>query len=238
MGDVDYTRLEAYLKTLAQANRLELLHILRAPRTLDEIHLAPAKEHAGETPERNITRQGVANHLDKLVEAGLVRVGSTDRKGRRALNEYVLDHARVFALVEELRKISEFGPHVPLDPFATIQMPETAAEPWESGPKLVLVHGVREGTSFPLKPSAVKPPRGWIVGRSGESHVCLEYDPYVSAENAEIIHRADGYRVLDLRTAKNGTFLNWRRLPAGGEASLANGDVLGLGRSLLVFRDA
>lgn len=206
---------------------------------MDEIHLAPSKEQAGATPDRNITRQGVQNHLDRLVEAGLVRAGTTDRKGRRAMNEFVLDHARVFAVVEELRKLSEFGPNVPLDPFATIHLPDSPTSAWEDGPKLVLVHGVREGTAYPLRAALVKPPRGWIVGRAAGAHVPLEYDPYVSAENAEILRSPDGsFGLLDLRTARNGTFLNWRRLPAGGVAPLRSGDVIGVGRSLLLFRDA
>lgn len=236
-GGIEYDKLEAYLKTLAYANRLELLSLLRSPKTLDEIHLTPGESQAGENPDRPISRQAVQNHLDKLQEAGLIRVGLTDRKGKRAIYEYTLDHARLFAVTEELRKVSALEPTVTLDPNATEGLPDAPQAPWEEGAKLVLVHGVHEGRAFALKPSKTRPGRGWVLGRAPECAVPLEYDPYVSHENAEIVAVGRQYRLLDLRSSKNGTFLNWRRLPIGGEAPLRSGDVIGLGRSLLLFRE-
>ncbi|MEO7397883.1 MAG: FHA domain-containing protein, partial [Ilumatobacteraceae bacterium] len=57
-----------------------------------------------------------------------------------------------------------------------------------------------------------------------------------SLENSEI--RADGndFVLVDLRSSRNGTWLNWRRLGAEVRARLEPGDVIGIGRSLLVFR--
>lgn len=235
---VEYERLESYLKTLAYASRLELLAALRTPKTLDEIHLTPGASQAGENPDRPISRQAVQNHLDKLHEAGLVRVGETDRKGKRAIHEYTLDQARLFAVCEELRKVSALEPTVALDPNATEGLPESrGAASWETGAKLVLVHGVHEGRAFALKPSLTHPGRGWVIGRTADAAIALEYDPFVSLENAEVVQVGRQHRLLDLRSSRNGTFLNWRRLPVGGEATLRSGDVIGVGRSLLVFRE-
>lgn len=42
--------------------------------------------------------------------------------------------------------------------------------------------------------------------------------------------------LLDLPGNRNGTLLNWKPLARGGVAELKAGDVVGVGRSLLVFR--
>lgn len=233
---IDFERLERFLKSLAYANRLELLSMLRIPRTLEEIHLSPGPAKAGESADRPISRQAVRGHLEQLEDAGLVRVRTGERPGRRAQHEYVLDHAQLFAVVDELRKLSTLEASVRLDPMATQQLQESRGPLWEEGLKVVIVRGVQEGKAFSLRHGALKSPRGWVIGRSPEAHVCLEYDPFVSMENSEIIKVGDTYRLLDLRNARNGTFLNWKRLPVGGEAPLAGGDIVGVGRSLLLFR--
>lgn len=233
-----HDELETYLKALAQAKRLELIEALRTPRTLDEIHLTPSVAVEMGGADRSMTRQGVQNHLDKLIDVGIVRVAPTDRKGKRGILEYRLDTARLFALIEELRRITREPTASPLDPLATQDLEGPAAAAWPAGPKLVLVHGAREGRVFPLLQRDQRPPRGWVIGRAPEAPVQLDYDPYVSLENAEILQRSGVFRILDLRSAKNGTYVNWRRIPPGGEVPLEAGDVIGVGRSLLVFRPA
>lgn len=234
--EAPYAELEGYLKAIAQANRLELLESLRVPKTLDEIQLRPTAALVMGSAERVMSRQGVQNHLNKLIDAGIVRVALTDRKGKRGILEYHLDSARLFALVEELRRLTRLPASNAIDPLATQQLSEPASAPWTEGPKLVLVHGVREGRVFPLHKKDARAPRGWLIGRAAGAAVQLEYDPFVSIENAEIVERGSGYRLLDVRSARNGTCLNWRRLPPGGEAPLESGDVIGVGRTLLVFR--
>lgn len=110
-------------------------------------------------------------------------------------------------------------------------------EPWEAGPKLILVHGFYEGNAYQLRENRTDRARGWIVGRNADARVPLTSDPYVSFENSEIVPLRDGYKLLDLRTARNGTHLNWERLPVGGEVPLLSGDVIGVGRSRLLFRE-
>lgn len=233
-----YGELETYLKALAQANRLELLDRLRTPRTLDEIHLTPTVAVEMGSQERVMSRQGVQNHLDRLIDVGIVRVGPTDRKGKRGILEYRLDGARLFALIEELRNLTREPAAATVDPLATQSLAEPSTLTWADGPKLVLVHGVREGRVFPLLQKDLRPPRGWILGRAPGVPVRLDYDPFVSLENAEIVQENGKFRLLDLRTARNGTYLNWRHLPPGSETTLEAGDVIGLGRTLLVFRPA
>ncbi|MHB8585802.1 MAG: FHA domain-containing protein [Thermoplasmatota archaeon] len=232
---VDYQELESYLKALGQANRLELLDALRVPRTLDEIRLNPSPGSSG-NPERTMTRQGIQNHLNKLIDAGVVTVAPTDRKGKRGILEYRLAYSRLFAVVEELRALTLKPAAGPVDPFATQTLVDPVDATWADGPKLVLVHGVREGRAFALLQKDLHPPRGWVIGRAASAAVRLEYDPFVSQENAEILHQGRGFTLLDLRSSRNGTFLNWKRLAPGAEAPLSPGDVIGLGRTLLVFR--
>ncbi|MGQ0536220.1 MAG: FHA domain-containing protein [Methanobacteriota archaeon] len=233
----DFDRLERYLKALAYANRLELLSLLRRPRTLDEIHLTPGPSKAGGSPDRPISRQAVRAHLEQLEEAGLVRIRLGGRDGKRAQQEYVVDHARLYAVTDELRKLSTFEPEIELDLLATEELRAPRERTWAEGPKLVLVRGVEEGRAFPLKHGDLKAPRGWVVGRAPEAAVRLEYDPYVSGENAEVLKIGNEYRLLDLRNSRNGTFLNWHRLGVGAEVPLTGGDVIGVGRSVLLFRD-
>ncbi len=237
-ASADHARLEACLKALASTTRLLLIALLREPRTLDEIAFAPGPAQAGESPGRPISRQAVQNHLDQLADLGLVRVGITERKGKRPMHEYVVDHSRVFLVLEELRRVAAVPPARELDPLRTVDADEDAAPAWPDGPKLVVAHGVREGRAFPLRLGDTSPPRGWIVGRSAAAAVCIDYDPFVSSENAEVLRGAAGWRLLDLRSARNRVALNWRRLTVGEEAALRHGDVIGVGRSLLLFRES
>lgn len=224
------------LRALSQANRLHLLNLLREPKTIGNLIIAPGPGRAGGRPERPITRQSVLEHLHKLEEVGLVKSRPAGKERSTQL-EYVTVRTQLFAMMESLREVTETQPIV-TDPSQT-----QAASPWSTyrdtgtGPQLIVVHGAEPGKVFPLRPDARTTGRGWILGRKTQCHVCLDYDPYASSENAEILRKDDGgFRLLDLRTARNGTWLNWKRLPLGAEAPLQAGDVIGIGRSLLVFR--
>jgi DNA-binding transcriptional ArsR family regulator len=226
------------LKVLASGSRLHLLSALRAPKTLDELILSPSEARAAGSPDRPVSRQAVQRHLDVLLDAGLVRREATRTGGGRSGYAYVLDHTRVFAVVEEIRRLTRYQSTMPADLQRTQQAPEPQAPRWGEGPKLVVVHGVREGHAFALDATALRPPRGWIVGRARSAHVAIAHDPFVSGENAEVLRTPQGFRLLDLPGSKNGTTLNWERLPRGGDAPLRTGDIVGVGRTLLVFRDA
>lgn len=232
----DLDALVTYLDVLADANRLKLLGILREPKALGEIELTPNPSQAGDNPDRTISRQAVRNHIDRLVDAGLVRVRRAERDDPRVRNEYVLDTSRLFAVVEELDRLTQIEARADAGPRETLKLGSGGGAEWPDGPKLVLVHGVREGRAFPLDPSARDPPRGWIVGRDPEAQVCLDYDPFVSEQNAEVVVEDGTWRIMDLRASTNRTRVNWEPLPVGGERGLEPGDVIGVGRSRLVFR--
>ncbi|MDX1611750.1 MAG: FHA domain-containing protein [Candidatus Thermoplasmatota archaeon] len=244
MGDVQQVSgrsldtLERDLKALSFANRLELLTQLREPKTLGDLVLTPAHEEEGGT--RTLTRQAIRHHLDKLVEAGMVRSRSGKGKDGRTRLEYVMDEAQVYAVAEALRAISAQGPQGAHQPESTqdFQTPGATQGAWPDGPKLVLAHGAQDLKVFQLQREDLEPPRGWIVGRDANAHVRLPYDPFVSGQSVEIIPEQDGgYRMMDLRTARNRSAHNGEPLPVGGEVSIEHGDMLRVGSSLLVFHD-
>lgn len=230
VADLDYARLEAILKALSSANRLQLLGLLESPQELEDLRLKPGAAQAGASPQRPISRQAVLRHLDVLAGQQLVHV----RRGKTGANQYVADRTRLYALLEDLRQVARLGSPLGFDAAQTVQVNATATPAWPPGPKLVLVRGAEEGKLFPLHERHAK--SGWSIGRKAGSSVCLDYDPYVSAHNAQIAKGLDGYVVSDVAAAKNGTWLNWRALDRGQQVPLHPGDVVGVGRSLLVFR--
>lgn len=70
------------------------------------------------------------------------------------------------------------------------------------------------------------------IGRGFAATVQLE-DPGVSRRHAIVVQRRGGVRILDDRSA-NGTWVNGRRVT---EAELRHGDVIVVGRVVLVFVD-
>lgn len=224
---IDYAQLSRYLRALSVPSRLELLRALRTPRPAADIDVRPFRRDAGRNPERSLSRQTVEAHLRKLEALGLVRARA-DGPGGRA--EYVLDHARLFLVVEELRQLSLIP--VAGSMTARDQTGGRAEEPALEGPALVLAGGPLEGTAFPLRGEGP-----WVIGRAGGAAVPLLYDPFVSKENARVHREGRRYLVRDLPGSRNGTRLNWRPLPKGGEALLRPGDTIGVGRSLLLFRE-
>ena len=95
------------------------------------------------------------------------------------------------------------------------------------------MHGVYEGKAFALDRASAQDGR-WVIGRKRGLAVALDYDPFVSTENAATTHQGGRYAVTDLGS-KNGTSVNWTPLPSGGSRVLKPGEVIGVGRSLLSF---
>jgi pSer/pThr/pTyr-binding forkhead associated (FHA) protein len=118
---------------------------------------------------------------------------------------------------------------------ATIQAGLPKRETKVAGPCLVVVKGLDEGESYPLPPPFKK--GEWLIGRRRGLHVTIDYDPYVSTENTAIEWDAGTYYVRDLPDSRNGTTLNFQPIEKNERAPLRSGDVIGVGRSLLVFKD-
>lgn len=234
LGDsLDFDKLEEYLSALAYGSRLELLNILRVPRGIQDIRVAPRRLRAGENPERAVARQTIQGHLDKLMDIGVVLCrDAPDKRGK----EYLVNPQKLYQILEELRKVGTVAADAPVTTDETVDLAASRAAPQPRGPRFLLVHGLHEGKAFPLRREDLAEGRGWLIGRREGLHVSLDYDPYVSSENAEVVQAGDEYALVDLRSSKNGTQLNWRRLGRDERAVLSSGDVVGVGRSLLVFR--
>lgn len=224
---VDYDALAEILAALAYPTRLELMDVLRFPQSVGDVRITPRRSAPGENPDRPIARPTLLGHLEKLVETDLVRI---EGEGIRGGQRYHANPARLFAVIEELRGLSlRYAGKGPMgDETEALLLPESPDD--VAGPRLVLVHGVYEGRAYALAEDGP-----WRLGRRKGHAVWLDYDPYVSLDNAEVRRERDGFVVEDLPGSRNGTRVNWRPLRAGEPRKLRSGDVIGIGRSLLVF---
>lgn len=229
---VDYAGLAESLAALSYPARLELLDVLKVPHALPDIRIAPHRRAAGENPQRVVSKQAVHQHLEKLMDAGLVETESIVASGHR-VNKYTVNVQQFWYVSESLRRIStRFGGRGAVgDKTGTIVAGAQPAD--HRGPRLVLVHGVYEGRTYPLAGGGPGTKDGWTIGRARSADVALDYDPFVSLQHARITRAQDGYRVED--RSKNGTFVNWTQVERGEPHPLRPGDVLGIGHSLLCF---
>src|ERR1041385_2399839 len=176
-ADVDYGSLAEFLSALAYPTRLELLRVLRFPHLLAHIRLTPLRGEPGENPERAASKQTVQAHLDKLVDADLVRVESAG-EGSRGARVYTVNSQKMYAVSEDLRKVSTLyaGRGTVGDSTGTMGVTDRA-KPASKGPRLVVVHGLYEGKSFLLE-ERLGPSARWVIGRRRDAAISLDYDPY------------------------------------------------------------
>ncbi|HEX2022062.1 MAG TPA: FHA domain-containing protein, partial [Candidatus Thermoplasmatota archaeon] len=207
------------LATLGSPLRLSLLRQLRVPRALREIEVRSARAGGGQT----LARQTVRDHLDRLLATGLVVARPAERP-YGATQEFLLNHQRIFALAEDVRDLARLRAVVE-PPVAT----SSATPPTSRGPNvrpgIVVVRGLEEGIVHPVDPAAGR--TTWTIGRRRGADIPLDYDPYVSAEHAELLWTASGHAVRDLPGSRNGTTLNFHLLEKGVPAPLEHGDVVG-----------
>jgi len=227
--------LSGYFQVLSLPSRLDLLRILQVPRTAQEIRLAPARRDAVGQRDRAVSRQALTGHLRRLQEIGLVE-GIPGKRHGREVTEFRVDQARFFSLVEELRRVSLIP--APLEGVTALQDGAAGLNGLpDEGPALVMANGPLEGRGFQLDGTGP-----WLIGRSMQSHFRVAHDPFVSKRNSVVRKRLaggrDGWSIEAQRESRNGTWLNWRRMAPGEEAPLRNGDVLRVGRTLLVMRGA
>lgn len=211
------------LQAIASPNRFRLLEMLEEPHGVGDIELEASLE--GGNAERSITRQGVRHHLNKLREAGFVRVRSAG-KASRGGHEYVVDRRRLYELGETLRGM-------PSSTKGDLDAPPT----WETPPgrSLTVVHGEEIGRSYPLEDAASLSGRGWVIGHREDLDVPLPWDPYVDDQAGEIERTSDGFSLIDLRAAQRRVSLNGRKFDRGEIHDLESGDLIGAGRSVLRF---
>lgn len=228
--DEEEQALARLVEALANPTRLALLRQLRQPRTLGEIRLRAEHNPEGLNPDRLMTRQAVRGHLDRLVEAGFVRTRRATR-GAAPVEEYVVNHQGLFALAEEVRVLGELRPLDPSWDGHTEVLDGRGRASRSQGPRLVVVRGLGEGRAFALD-GALE----WLIGRRWGLAVTLDYDPFVSSEHARVVTDGGRFFVEALPTSRNPTMLNWVELGRGERSPLATGDVVGVGKSLLLFR--
>lgn len=233
---VDYDSLAELLKALSNPVRLELLDALRFPKMVGEIKVSPQRLSPGENPERPAARQTLQTHLDRLVATDIVREDLV-KAGERSLRRYAVNSQKLYVVTEELRRLSTHhagrGGEEATTNDASASGPRAISR--AKGPRLVLVHGVYEGKSFHLDPALADASGRWIIGRKRGLPISLDYDPFVSNENAIVALTEGTYTITDLPESRNGTRVNWESLPSDVARPLEPGDAIGVGRSLLVF---
>lgn len=223
------------LQVLASPSRLALLQQLQTPRTVSDLAVPPSREDAGLSKDRALSRQSLERHLDILAQAGLVAWREGEGRGRPA-KEYVLNHARLFAAVEELRALTRLRATTSA-PESTMSLADRDAAPPDpdaiDGPRLVLLRGVPEGRLVPLASAGET-----ILGRGADVQVRLEHDPFVSARHCVFRPTPGGAMgVADSGASRNGTLVNGRAVPKGQLVTLRRGNVITVGRSLLLYLD-
>lgn len=232
------------LAALGNPTRLAILRELIHPKALNHIRV-PAEDDAaveGGGAARHLSRQAVRQHLDRLVEVATVRALASE--DGRVGAEYVVDPTRIYAIAEELRDLAALRPDE-LAEGATRQFASGMAGRSITGPRFLLARGLREGSVFALRreerarvPAAGPERATWVIGRRRGVDVCLDYDPYVSAENALVAFDGSAFTVQDVPGSRNGTTLNFVPLPKDGAPQrLAHGDLVSVGRSVLSFRE-
>ena len=217
----------ATLDVLSNPTRLAILHALRAPARLSDIRVAGVEGPGVEG--RVISRQAVRQHLDRLLRIGVVAALPAAREERV---QYVIEHRKLFAIAEEFRGLANLRPAEDVPGGRTEPVPPQP-RPRGAGPRLVLVRGLREGTAFPLD---APDKREFVIGRRRDADCPLDYDPFVSSQNAVLRREDDGsFRVQDAPGSRNGTTVNFEPLPPGAWRLLQHGDVIGVGHTALVF---
>lgn len=216
------------LQAVASLNRLRLLQMLREPRTIHEIELEVDDPRRQGDP---MTEQGVRHHLGKLRKGEFVRERRVSRGGRR-IHEYETDPRGLYQVAEFVREL----PHGE-EPSADELETPIAWEGQAGGPSLTLVHGPEIGATFPLTGATAFPDRGWVLGSASHVDVSIPGDPHLDPQAAEVQQEEGAFRILDLRGASSRAAVDGVELDRGGSRTLASGDVVGVGRCLLVFRE-
>lgn len=228
----DFDELEETLHVVGTSARLEILHQLRLPGTVADLRIA-ARTGAGGRAASLMARQSVTEHVQKLVDIGVLR--PAEGSGVEGPRQFVVNGARFYQIVEELRRVgSMLAARTAASMDLTIAQPSKGLpSPQLKGPRLVIVHGLLEGKSFALP---ARKAEVWM-GRGKGCDIALDYDPFVSARNSVLQAQGKRWMIRDSGQSRNGTHVNWNTVSEEPGVELVSGAVIGVGRSLLVFQD-
>lgn len=230
MDDPDRGALAQRLKALGSLSRLQIVLTCQDPRPVSDIKLKPSQGTGSE--ERQITREGVRHHLNKLRSAGLIEVEDPEGKGGRE-QRYRTRRQTLYELAEILASLAASPANGPAEAHG----PPTWETPDVDLPTLTVVRGPEPGRTFPLEEGGKDRDRGWVLGRGLRADLQLDWDPFADDQAAEIVSKTDGYRLVDMRPADQRVSLNGQALDRGEDRPLAHGDLIGVGRTLFSFRN-
>ncbi|MBW3583696.1 MAG: FHA domain-containing protein [Euryarchaeota archaeon] len=217
------------LDALSHPVRLSLLRILQEPKPIGGIVVrVPVKGDVERT--RPISRQGVRDHLDRLLYARLVQtIGDGDRGTR-----YIVNPQSLYALAESFRQMSRLRPEAELENETHSGV--APGTPFElASSSLIQVKGPQEGRVYPLTPPETGR-REWVIGRRRGLDVVLDHDLRVSSENSLVVWEGGVYSIQDLYESRNGTWVNFTQLPPLERRPLRTGDLVQVGQTVLLFR--
>lgn len=208
------------LRALSNPRRIHLLQYLREPRSAEDV-----------AKEIGTARQTAIEHLQHLVDAGLVERTTTQR-GRSAVIAYRWVPQRLFMVYEELGHLGLFE-HATTDPVrhATMHLDDSIGAKEEAlQARLLVVRGMRVGRILLLRGNGP-----WLIGRESSARLVLDYDPYVSGRHAEIHKTLEGHCLVDAFSS-NGTYIDGRRVPRGDKVPIDHGTMIEIGRTAILFR--
>ncbi|MBI4393967.1 MAG: FHA domain-containing protein [Euryarchaeota archaeon] len=218
--EVDYDGLAKSMQLLSDPQRLRVVRGLIEGKSAEETLAAdPKSQFAGTTERLRKAREELAT----LKQGNFI---STKQGDRVEANPQAL-----YQLAQEIKRLATKGSSEVQDLGQTVMAPREFTPMGARGPRFILVSGLGEGKTFPLAVG-----KKLVLGRATTADVSLDYDPFVSSLNSIIEEEGGRFRIIDVPEARNGTSINFRRIPRGSSAVLENGDIIGVGRSLLVFR--
>jgi len=211
--------LAAAFQALANPTRVAMLAELRQPATPADL-----------ARRFGITRQAVRKHLDALQEAQFVVRGPSPRMLKA--HRYATNPLALHVFKETVWGLGGFSPPLRLPPLPTPTAPHAPSGSPPTPHGLVLVHGDAPGRWFPLDPG-----REHALGRADACDIVVPNDLYASGRHAHLAFDGRSWRVTDLGS-RNGTWVDFLRVPQGSPAAVAPGQVLTVGRTHFVVRGA
>ncbi len=249
-------QLAQWMGALASPTRLRMLRLLQRPHYLEEVagHVSLTRQAARKHLDQ-LVAVGLLERRSGVRPSGAVTeyVLLPEQLFR------VLDDFEGFCAVRQggpadyfKQTVSDGGakarmPAAGSAAAAAARAPRSPRRPGDEA-ALILMRGLGHGKRVAL---AGGPGHAWCIGRDERCDLVLDYDPYISQRHADIQragptrrdapppHRpagepGDHFTLHDLAST-NGTRVNWKPVPPGQRVPLAHGDVISLGRSVLLF---